>query len=284
MRVKTAFTRKDVFVVLGCVVFLLMGLGAIGSAGRRRAKEAVCLSNLRRMGSAFLMFAAENDGRFMAGWYGYGTEHTDMWMEAVRPYYRNGDLRCCPEAAVPGTDPTIGGGPYGGVPPDSTFVAWGVFEGECGQPSSNWPVAMACDYGSYGNNAYICDPPPEVTHIQGHTTAWNWRAANVAGAADIPVIGDSQWIDAWPSHGDPPPDYSGMPWGTNHNLSMYRVCINRHDGFVNWVFLDGSSRKVGLKCLWKLKWSRGFDPDRGPSEEEFNNTGDKWMAKFPPCQ
>jgi prepilin-type processing-associated H-X9-DG protein len=37
------------------------------------------------------------------------------------------------------------------------------------------------------------------------------------------------------------------------------VCINRHDGFVNGLFLDWSVRKVGLKELWTLKWHRDFD-------------------------
>ncbi|MCJ7675516.1 MAG: hypothetical protein MUO33_10245, partial [Sedimentisphaerales bacterium] len=37
------------------------------------------------------------------------------------------------------------------------------------------------------------------------------------------------------------------------------VCINRHDGFINGLFLDWSVRKVGLKELWTLKWHREFD-------------------------
>jgi prepilin-type processing-associated H-X9-DG protein len=40
---------------------------------------------------------------------------------------------------------------------------------------------------------------------------------------------------------------------------MRRVCFNRHDGFVNALFLDFSARKVGLKELWTLKWHRSYD-------------------------
>lgn len=36
-------------------------------------------------------------------------------------------------------------------------------------------------------------------------------------------------------------------------------CINRHDGYVNGLFLDWSVKKVGLKELWTLKWSQDFD-------------------------
>jgi prepilin-type processing-associated H-X9-DG protein len=64
---------------------------------------------------------------------------------------------------------------------------------------------------------------------------------------------------------------------------MRRVCLNRHDGFVNALFMDWSVRKVGIKELWTLKWHRTY------------NTGDiytraggvrpadwtPWMRHFP---
>jgi len=39
--------------------------------------------------------------------------------------------------------------------------------------------------------------------------------------------------------------------------------MNRHNGYVNSLFLDWSARKIGLKELWTLKWHRTFDID-GP--------------------
>ena len=47
---------------------------------------------------------------------------------------------------------------------------------------------------------------------------------------------------------------------------MARCCINRHVGFVGCVFADSSCRKVGLKELWTLKWSKSF------------NTRDVWTS------
>ena len=285
MRTKITITKKDLIVVLCCVAFLLISLAAVGENGRRRAKEAVCLSNLRQWGNCFQMFANDNDGKFMQGWIDCGpVRHTDYWMEALRPYYGNNpDLRCCPEAAIPGT--AIGQGPYGGAAPNATFYAWGVFPGEdCGEPSPAWSPATACDYGSYGVNSYLCSPPPGCEVIQGHPTSNNWRTANVAGADNIPLLTDNQWLDAWPRHTDLPPAYKGQPWSDNHVLSMLRVCIDRHSGSVNSAFLDYSARKVPLKCLWKLKWHRTFDLEGGPTEEEFNTTGTGWMGSLPPCE
>jgi prepilin-type processing-associated H-X9-DG protein len=272
MSSKTVFTKKDVFVIMVCGIFLLATVGSVGVSGRRRAKEAVCLSNLRQWGTIFLAFAADNDGYFMKGWSLDGQTRTeDYWMEALRPYYGNNhDLRCCPEATTPGT--TLGLGQYGG---HGTFVAWGVF-------TEAWAPVVPGDYGSYGMNGWACNPPPQNVWWGTHQQDFNWRTANVAGAENIPLFGGHQFLDCWPSPYDKPPDYDGQPW--MQGSQMGRVCVNRHNGSVNWVFLDASARKVPLKCLWKLQWHRRFNPDYGPTEEEFNYAGDGWMAEFPPCE
>lgn len=290
MKSKAALTKKDLVVVLACIVFLLANIAAIGPRGRRHAKDMLCLSNLHKWGTIFQTFAADNDGYFMLGWCASKTFPNPIdyakcyWMEALRPYYGNNhNLRCCPEAAIPSTD--LGLGPWGGW---GTFVGWGIFAGDdCGEPSPAWPYTIACDYGSYGWNGWLGNPPPDVPPDLGQSTPveWNWRTANVAGAGNIPLFLDSQWIDAWPKVTDEIPLYDGEPWGPYASYShMVRVCMNRHSGFVNSVFLDSSARKVPLKCLWKLKWHRQFDVDHGPSEEDFNSAGDGWMAGFPPCE
>jgi hypothetical protein len=133
-------------------------------------------------------------------------------------------------------------------------------------------------------NGFLCNPPPQTQYIFGRPTAWNWRTANVDGADNIPLLTGAQWLDAWPDATDEVPNYDGEAWQHYASYShMVRVCINRHSGCVNSAFLDGSARKVPLKCLWKLKWHRRFNPDHGPTEEEFNSAGDGWMAEFPPC-
>jgi len=55
---------------------------------------------------------------------------------------------------------------------------------------------------------------------------------------------------------DDPPTYDGQWWDEGTGGSMTRYCLNRHDGFVNGLFMDWSVRKLGLKELWKLKWHR----------------------------
>jgi prepilin-type processing-associated H-X9-DG protein len=40
---------------------------------------------------------------------------------------------------------------------------------------------------------------------------------------------------------------------------MKMLCLNRHNGQTNVTFVDFSTRTVGLKELWTLKWNRQFD-------------------------
>jgi len=67
MRLKTAPTKKDIVVVLVCVIFLVINVGSIRSGGRERAKRAVCLTNLRQLTLAWTQYADDNDGKIVRG-------------------------------------------------------------------------------------------------------------------------------------------------------------------------------------------------------------------------
>jgi len=60
---------------------------------------------------------------------------------------------------------------------------------------------------------------------------------------------------------------------------MKRVCIDRHNGYVNGVFLDFSARRIGLKELWVLKWHRSFNVTADPPTEFFDP--DHWLYPYP---
>jgi len=276
MKPKTTFTKKDLLVTCACLAFLLLTVAAVGPRGRRHAKDMLCLSNLQKWGTVFHAFLQDNNGKFMPGWSDGPAQPGNLWMDALRPYYANNHrLRCCPEAAIPGTE--LGLDQWGTM--GGAFVAWGAFDGECGQPSPSWGWVIACDYGSYGTNDWTSDPSPYDGHWPPYQN--NWRTPNVAGANHIPLLGDHPWFDCWPQHTDEPPEFEGQPWP--EGSQMGRICINRHAGFVNWVFLDFSARKVGLKELWTLKWHRSFLVD-GPWTIAGGATPEdwpEWMQNFP---
>jgi prepilin-type processing-associated H-X9-DG protein len=82
----------------------------------------------------------------------------------------------------------------------------------------------------------------------------------LAASGNMPLLLDCVCPEGAPSIIDEPPVYDGalIPNDRGYISGAQRVCINRHNGAINSVFLDGCVRRVGLKEIWTLKWS----PDR----------------------
>jgi hypothetical protein len=247
MKQKNAFTKKDLIVVLFCVGFLLANLAAIGEAGRKRAKAVVCLSNLMKWGQIFQAYTADNDGFFHSRSIGV---YNNLWPYVYKSYYIDKMMRFCPTAA----NPTLYTGSFG---------TWNYNLGGY-RPTPDLPMPGEREYnpfnevnayedgyytGSYGMNRYIEDMKgSDATNLRF------FRHAGVKGAAQAPVLMDSMYLYFWPSHNAPPPQYEGQYAGGGGEMRLQ--CINRHVGFVNAVFLDFSARKVGLKELWMLQYTR----------------------------
>jgi prepilin-type N-terminal cleavage/methylation domain-containing protein/prepilin-type processing-associated H-X9-DG protein len=58
------FTLVELLVVIGIVVLLVSILLPAVSAARERSRRTACLSNLRQIGMAFIMYAGESRGRY----------------------------------------------------------------------------------------------------------------------------------------------------------------------------------------------------------------------------
>ena len=252
MKTKISFSKKDLFVTLGCVIFLLGNLAVTSSNGRARAKEMVCRANLQQWGAVFGMFTADNNGYFQEGWT-VETRCGDRWFDLLMPYFDdNNDIRCCPTAT---RVRELYGNRTGA---SGKFSAWGKFiGGPQGGRSAGYPTSLRGSYGSYGINIYVCNP----TAASGRPTEWFWRTPNVSGADQIPVLFDSTWIDAYPMVTNEPPMYDGQFSENGHIEGMRNVCIDRHNAAVNILFMDFSVRKVGLKQLWTLPWHREWSED-----------------------
>ncbi len=244
MKPENSFTKKDLAIVLVCIVFLLANIAAISEGGRTRAQATVCLSNLHKWGQVFQAYTADNDGFFHSREIGTDAGYRRMWHLVYKPYYNDPMMRFCPTA----TNPSIKTGPFG---------TWNISLGSWNP--ENYPIPREGDdqtgprapTGSYGMNRY-------VENMKGGmvgTDPYYWRRVDARGGDKVPVLMDCQYIYYWPSSTAEPPAYDG-DWTTPE---MHWICINRHDGFVNVCFLDCSARKVGLKKLWTLKHSRLYD-------------------------
>lgn len=251
-----------VFAILGIVfpvVAFCMMLVVLWPALQRVKKQAravVCMTNLKQWGIIYALYTQDNDGRF------FGNRVNSMgcwWMDPLQPYCRNDkQLLICPAAMKP----------YGGGV-QNPFGAWKVGD----------------DSGSYGINGWICDLPQGGDELRGRGPGKNyWRGCNVRGASNVAVLSDNMWRDGWPRQNDrPPPDKDWLMDKVNESEikanedEMRRFCVNRHEGFVNGLFMDWSVRKAGLKELWTLKWHRQFD-----TEGRWTRAGGVQPSDWPP--
>jgi len=223
MNAKFSFSKKDVGVILGCLLFLLVNLGVVGSGGRRRAKEAICAATLKRLGCILLRHANDNNGYFM--------DRYDVvrWVNTVGPYLKSDRLLLCPEARKTWSE---------GV--RNPFLAWGPRD---------------FDYANYVAGSYVIND-----WISNAPGTKYWRTPLTQSASEAPMLLDGQWTDMEPYPEDEPSLNPTDLWTPNQN-EMQRACISRHNGAVNSVFVDGAVRKVGLKSLWGLKWHREWPED-----------------------
>ncbi len=264
------FTLIELLVVIAIIALLMSIMMPALQRVKGQAKAVSCMTLLKQWSNFFLMYTNENNGYFMEGFAGAVNRNHNRWCKALSQYYQyDTKMTCCPSATKPwynenGYPNKLEGTFLGGV------SAWGYYT------DGSWDKPLK---GSYGINGWCNNPVPG----QGHSDKPekdHWRTPNVAQAGYVPLFLDAQRYNTWPEHTDPPPEVEGQSWeGITH---MARVCLNRHDGFVNCLFLDFSARKVGLKELWTLKWHRSYNVT-GPytrSGGMLSSDWPEWMRKY----
>jgi prepilin-type N-terminal cleavage/methylation domain-containing protein len=249
MNTRRAFTLIELLVVIAIIAILMAILMSALAKVREQARTTGCLANLRQWNLVAKMYADDNDGKFWSGfgprgyWWPWQLEDKLMGWKTNKTWF-------CPTATKPIWDEN-------GIMAQTLniFNAWGIFwDTSLGQEAVRGGVA-----GSYTINGYCLTIPMNSTFESGSPAKDGFRSPDVSGAGNVPLFLDALRFDLWPSPTNPPAqnEYAAVVGGANNNMA--RCCINRHTGFVGCSFLDFSARKVGLKELWTLKWSRTFD-------------------------
>jgi prepilin-type N-terminal cleavage/methylation domain-containing protein len=261
---RRAFTLIELLVVIAIIAILMAILMPALSRVKKQARRSACLMNLHSWAQIWKMYCDDNSGRFLSGSSDKDGMGSGRWwiVPIARQYGVAPKIRVCPQATKPAGVGTVA---------NFSFRAWET-------------KTATDDYiGSYGVNGWMCNPPAGATTVWGRSgVADHWRTPDVKGASTVPMFVGGWWVDFWPKQTDQPPQNVEGPADTPNVNEMNRVCVDRHDGFVNAVFCDMSTRSVGLKQLWTLKWHRSYYT-MGPWTKAGGCTADKWpewMRKF----
>jgi len=282
MRKNAGFTLIELLVVIAVIALLLGVLLPALQRARKQARAVVCRAHLKQWGTVLALYTEDNEGWIPRDWFHAIWFFRGSWLPEGDPnrppVYHNlttKGISCCPMAA--GARRTRGSGSASAssgnsirwhiqYTPGSTFEAWEILS-----PPPRFR-------GSYGFNRTSFFPSlSNFTSIRSIRN--RWRGIDTFSSKDranIPVILDSgrNWYGEH-DNSDPPPRHEGF-------TPRHDFCMNRHDGYINCLFMDWSARRVGLKELWTLKWDEQADT-AGPWTKAggvLPEDWPAWMRKF----
>jgi prepilin-type N-terminal cleavage/methylation domain-containing protein/prepilin-type processing-associated H-X9-DG protein len=239
---RRGFTLIELLVVIAIIALLMSILMPALQRVKNQAQKVSCQARLKQWGLIFKMYTDDYDGYFnnrdVAG---------GIWLYALRPYYKdNAKMLLCPTATRL-MENDMDWGTFKAAYLDDFVFSYGI---------NSWTNSVEVDRGArwlewfWRNTQNNTTVIPSTRQVEGKPVSTN----------TIPVLGDSTWYDAWPRDTDVPSKtadaFGIMDQGTSGEMNHF--CINRHNGFVNLLFMDWSVRNVGLKELWTLKWHRSY--------------------------
>jgi prepilin-type N-terminal cleavage/methylation domain-containing protein/prepilin-type processing-associated H-X9-DG protein len=100
-RGRRAFTLIELLVVIAIIAILAAILFPVFAQAREKARGAACLSNMKQIGTANMMYAQDHDD-FLPYGYAYtwpGQKELYWWQDLCRPYVKNEAVYTCPSAS-----------------------------------------------------------------------------------------------------------------------------------------------------------------------------------------
>jgi prepilin-type N-terminal cleavage/methylation domain-containing protein/prepilin-type processing-associated H-X9-DG protein len=288
----TGFTLIELLVVVSIIALLMAVLLPALHGARQRARAVVCRTHLKQWGTTLALYLEEREGRFALASPGpmpvlsllRGVNLNFLKLptdpNALERYHavETRGISCCPMATRTtgrvDLKATGGGQVLLEMSAGGVFLAW-----EIQKPTPAFR-------GSHGINRNLFAPSMFVGSdllAGGSKRELNIYALKQCGA--IPALLDAAGPNAWMIKADePPPKWEpsdAHPSSVSLMTNTY-LCINRHNGALNTLFLDWSVRPVGLKELWTLKWHGYFDT-AGPWTKAGGvklEDWPAWMRKF----
>jgi len=242
MKKAWGFTLIELLVVIAVIALLLSILLPSLRKAKNVAKDILCRSNIKHWGVVSSLYFEDSQGKFSK------FANKQAWPELWRDYYDNPALRVCPSAKKLSNPNGIAGEGVNGGHDRS----WGKFPETMTRIIDGQEVVYRRkgDYGSYGINNWC----------SGEADPKCWpNIYKVPSPSQVPLFFDARWKGASPTHDDGSTPPNARTGNTNDAGHWRRVYLDRHDLATNYLFMDVSVRKVGLKGAWYLKWHQEYN-------------------------
>jgi len=232
VRQRRAFTLIELLVVIAIIAILAAILFPVFARAREQARKASCMSNLKQIGLAAMMYVQDYDEMYPIA-YLYNTPTVTMWYNLLDPYAKNKQVFICPSIGK--------AGPYGTYQSATNDYAWNI----CGTHSSSTGNGFGYYFNSYctpgGNNH-----PVTLSIVQ--------EPATTILIFDPPSSGysaGSSYGIGYSSEQYMPVLHGGQPWTSTSTT------VTDFSGGGNYLFADGhvkflQANAVYCSSMWNV--------------------------------
>ena len=204
------FTLIELLVVIAIIAILAAILFPVFAAARERARATACMNNQKQIATAMLEYEQNYDDTFPQ----YDSSNGSLWISPL-----NSLIKTARSQQSAGSNvficPSTSANPAGGFAPDAN-TQWGWGSGNENDHGSA--------IGSYTHNGWM----------------YGCAEASVKSPSQTMFDADGVWIDSWPTHLQPIAKDGKHP-GPN-KAGIERIAIDRHNGGINMVFVDGHAK------------------------------------------
>ena len=238
-RLRRGFTLIELLVVIAIIAILAAILFPVFAQARSKARQTACISNHKQLATGGLMYSQDYDEKYTAYWQPRAAGY--LWNAAFEAYIKNKQVHLCPDAMRTESVGVNGAGSWGNV-----HSAWTGF-GYTGSLAMNgWLYYGDEQVDSSGKHSHRVAPDPGSdpdTNVD-LTSQCASQLSAVVSPARTAWFGDAYWIDSWPRTLVPNPDTCDPKHLNSNGNGLWRFCMDRHSGGVNFAFADGHAKWV----------------------------------------